>query len=373
MNRKNIYLKIVVNLLITIFFAFMVIMFVPKLLSFFFPFVLAFILSLLCNPIIRFMETRIRIQRKHGSAILIIIVLVLLVGALYLLGVLLVRQIANMAKDIPQIAMQMTDILEQLKIRFSALYEFLPKGIQTLTDNFTDSIRSFLAGFFEGIELPDILAAGKYVKSVGDIFFQSMITVLATYFFIADREKMGKSLHKLLPESVVNGFSFVVQNFKNAVGGYFKAQFKIMLVLLAVMFITFLFLGIDYALLLALVIALIDLLPVFGTGLILWPWAIIDLVNQRFARAIVILCLYLVCQVIKQVLEPKLVGDSIGVSPFLTLVFMYIGYKLSGLSGMIIGVPVGMVFMNFYRLGMFDRILRGIKIIITDINEYRKY
>ena len=68
-----------------------------------------------------------------------------------------------------------------------------------------------------------------------------------------------------------------------------------------------------------------------------------------------------------------MVGDSIGISPLSTLIFMFIGYRISGVLGMIIGIPIGMALISFYRMGAFDRLFRGIEIIVTDINEYRKY
>ena len=75
----------------------------------------------------------------------------------------------------------------------------------------------------------------------------------------------------------------------------------------------------------------------------------------------------------KQMLQPKMVGDSIGLNPLLTLFFMFVGYRFGGIFGMIIGIPVGMVLVNFYRVGIFDRLIRGFKIIANSINEYRKY
>jgi predicted PurR-regulated permease PerM len=99
----------------------------------------------------------------------------------------------------------------------------------------------------------------------------------------------------------------------------------------------------------------------------------VDFINGNYLRAVVILVLYLVCQVIKQVLQPKMVGDSIGVSPFLSLLFMFIGYRLQGFIGLILGIPIGLVFVSFYRLGLFERLIRGFKIIVSDINEFRKY
>ena len=81
----------------------------------------------------------------------------------------------------------------------------------------------------------------------------------------------------------------------------------------------------------------------------------------------------MVVLVVRQLLEPKLIGDNIGMSPFETLVFMLIGYRLAGVLGLIIGIPVGMILIECYREGMFDNYIRGIKILAHDINEYRKY
>jgi predicted PurR-regulated permease PerM len=89
--------------------------------------------------------------------------------------------------------------------------------------------------------------------------------------------------------------------------------------------------------------------------------------------AVGLIVVYLVCQITKQLLQPKMVGDSIGISPLSTLVFMFIGYRFYGVLGMILGIPVGMVCVNLYRIGAFDRIIRGFKIIARDINDFRKF
>ena len=90
------------------------------------------------------------------------------------------------------------------------------------------------------------------------------------------------------------------------------------------------------------------------------PWAIIDVISGNYFRAIGLVIIYLICQVVKQLLQPKMVGDSIGLNPLATLLFMFVGYRLYGVFGMIIGIPVGMVLVNMYRIGMFDRLIRGI-------------
>jgi len=123
---------------------------------------------------------------------------------------------------------------------------------------------------------------------------------------------------------------------------YFRSQMLIM-VLIALCIVTGLMLiGNDYALLLGLSIAFMDALPVLGTGLILVPWSIISLINGNIYAAAILITTYLACQIIREVLEPKLIGNKIGIKPLYTLISMYIGLRLFGVAGFILG-PVGLI------------------------------
>lgn len=88
--------------------------------------------------------------------------------------------------------------------------------------------------------------------------------------------------------------------------------------------------------------------------------------------AVGLIILYLVTQLVRQLIQPKMVGDSIGMNPLATLIFMYIGYKFSSIIGMIIAVPIGMILINLYKAGVFDNQIRCIKELVQDINEFRK-
>lgn len=373
MHNKRVYAKIIVNLLLTIICIPLVLFLGPKLLAFFSPFVVAYIISMIANPLVRFMERRVKIVRKHSSAIIIIVVLAAIFGLIYLCGIFLVRQFSALYEDIPNIAKSLTELLDEISVRFSNTFVMLPDGMKTVITNLGANVENYLSKYLDGIEMPSILEISNYVKDVANILFIIIITILATYFFIAERDRMAEVSNRIFPESIKKGYKLIVDNFKNAVGGYFKAQFKIMILLLFIMFVAFELMDVNFSFLLALGIAFLDFLPIFGTGAVFWPWAVVDLISGNYLRAVFIVILYLVCLLVKQLLQPKMVGDSIGVSPLLALVFMFIGYRLGGVLGMIIGIPIGLMLVNFYRLGMFDRIIRGIKIIISDINEFRKY
>lgn len=373
MSGKQIYFRVLVNLVLTIVMFILALILIPKLISFFFPFVLAFFLSLIANPVVRFMEKRIRIKRRIGSILLIILVLAILLGGLYLLISSIIMQIISLIEDIPKMISQITLSIEHLQVWFSGITEKPPFDVEKILEDFQINIQEWLSVFLSSIEIPSFSEAGNYLKLFGDLIFIVFITILATYFMMAEREKIMDRARKILPESICHGYQLILSNFKKAVGGYFKAQLKIMVILIVIMYVTFLFIGIKYSFLLAFIVGFIDLLPIFGTGIVFWPWAIIDFFTEDYNRAITILFLYFVCQVIKQLLQPKIVGNSIGISPFLALLFMFIGYRIAGVIGLILGIPFGMVAISFYRLGMFDRIIRGFQILFRGINDYRKY
>ena len=367
------YVKIIVNLLFAIGVVLFFLLVFPKLLGFFLPFVIGWLVAMIANPLVRFLEKKVKILRKHSSAIIIVVVIAAIVGVIYLLVSMLIRETKLLSDDLPNIIEQLGAQLSQLANKIRELSDDMPEPIQKLINNLIDSISRNLMEFEPKEDFLTFSVASNLAQNIAEFFLTLIITILSAYFFIAKRDEIMAGVKNIVPNSVVVGWRFIYENFTKAVGGYFKAQFKIMLVLSIIMFIGFEILSVSYSFILALGIALLDFLPVFGTGAVLWPWALLDMLSGNYFRAIGLFVIYLVCQLLKQILQPKMVGDSIGISPLSTLVFLYIGYRLYGVVGMIIGVPVGMVIVNLYRIGMFDRLIRGFKIIIHDLNEFRKF
>ena len=373
MKNPNIYKKIAIDLLLTIAIALLLIFVAPKLIAFFLPFVIGYIIALIANPVVKFLEKRLKIVRKHGSAIVIIVVLALIMGALYLVISVLVRESISFITDLPNLYETFNLQIKEVQNNLQVVYKAFPDGLQRFIDNLGDNIGTYVNTFVQKMELPSISDAGLLVKNAAEFLFMMIITIMSAYFFIAERERMSLQLKKIIPESWGDKIRMITDNFKLAFGGYFKAQIKIMFVITIILFIGFEIMNIGYSILLALGIAFLDFLPFFGTGAILWPWAVVELVTGNYVRAVVLLIIYFICQVVRQVLQPKLVGDSIGISPMETLVFMYVGYKVKGLLGIIIGIPIGMIIINFYKAGVFDGIIDDIRYIANDIINIRKH
>lgn len=372
MRETKVYIKILINLLFIILVAIFSLLILPKILRFFMPFVIGWIIAMIANPLVKFLENKVKILRKHSSAIIIIIVIGAIVGLAYLLISILAKEAIGFIDEIPE-------ILEHVGLQFSELSErlelvstTLPGDLQEIINKMLLGVSNYFSDIVDDVEL-SLNTAGTFAKNVAEVFLMIIVTILSAYFFIARRDELVDGLQKNMPSFIIDGWHLIFYNFKKAVGGYFKAQFKIMLVLTVIMFIAFEILTVNYSFLLALGISFLDLLPVFGTGAVLWPWAVISMISGNYMRAVGLIVIYLICQIVKQVLQPKMVGDSIGISPLATLVFMFTGYRIYGVIGMIFGIPIGMVMVTLYRVGMFDRIIRGFKIIVHDINEFRKF
>ena len=372
MEGKGRYGRMLVNLLVALAVILLLIFALPKVLVFFMPFVVGWLISLIAHPLVRFLEKRVKIKRKAGSALIIIVVLAAVCALLYFVIAALGREVMNFIEDAPELFASIQAQATQLGDRVNGIYERLPQSAQEVVDSLIVSLSSAAKGVLENLKVADMGGAGHMVTGVVDVLLAVIVALLSAYFFVADREELSRKIREMMPQGWFERYLLIKNNFFLAVGGYFKAQFKIMLVLIVIIFVGLEILQVNYSFLLAMLIAALDVLPVLGTGTILWPWMAWELASGHYFRLIGLFAIYLICQVVKQVLQPKMVGDSVGLSPLLTLFLLYVGYKFGGVMGMIIGIPVGMVIINLYRAGMFDRVIRDIKTVAGDINRYRK-
>lgn len=373
MEKKtgNIYLKVLLNMIIYLLVIILLMIFLPKVIKFFLPFIIGWIISAIANPLVKFLEKRVKLLRKHSSAIIIVLVISVIIFAIYGVIRLISGQLSSFITDVPNIMIIITERLEQVGDSLIEVFGSLSIDLQTTIDQLINNIRESLNTLISSEQVSD--ATISFARNIADIVLGTLIVFISAYFFIKDRNVIVEKVRNSTPEYLLKRYDMVIYYFKHAVGGYFKAQFKIMFVLIIIMYIGFKLLGTKYSLLLAIATGLLDVLPVFGTGFVLWPWAFVELILGNYMQAVILMIIYLVCQLVKNILQPKMVGDSVGLNPLTTLLFMFIGYKLAGIIGMIVSVPIGLILVNLYRVGMFDDVKRGLKIIISGINDYRRF
>ena len=201
---------------------------------------------------------------------------------------------------------------------------------------------------------PTLEAISRLAGSIPNIIIGTIMSLLFAYFYVADREYIPSLLERALPDAVLERFAMVKRGFTGAVGGYFKAQLKIEVWMYLLLLIGFTLLNVRYAFIIAFAVALLDLLPFLGTGTVLLPWTLIKFLSGDYRMVIGLLITWGVGQLARQVIQPKIVGDEVGLSPIPTLFLLYIGYKTAGVIGMIIAVPIGIIVLHLYQEGVFD-------------------
>ena len=355
------YAKGILSFLITVVLVILGIVLGIQFLKFFMPFVIGWFIALIANPLVRILERKLKVARKHTSMLLIIGVLAALVGAFYLVGSKTAKEVGILIEQAPEIYSSVREDFQNAGKNLDKLLDELPQSVQDSVDDFEKSIGEFTGDAVGKLSQITVNQAGDIAKSLPNILISIIFSVLSAYFFIADRDRILEFGRANTPQIIQEKWKMFSDSLKGVFGGYFKAQFKIMGVIALILFAGFLILGVKFAIVVAILIAFLDMLPFFGTGTALIPWAVFQLFSGDVRLAVGLVILYLVTQLVRRIIEPKLVGDSIGVNPLLTLIFMYIGYRISGVLGMILAVPIGAIVINFYKAGIFDGPINGLK------------
>lgn len=345
---------------------------VPKLIVYFMPFVIGFLLSLIANPVVHFLEKRIKIKRKYGSALMITGVVGMIVLLCYGVISILSSGIQGFVEYIPELYRSASAELAKAAGQLQAIINSLPLRAEVDFTQAGDMLGEMVTGFFSSLDMESVSAISSIAKSIPDILFSVIIGLLATYFFTTDHDKLAVLVKKQLPFLFSDRLTRIYYELVHVVGGYFKAQFKIMGVTYLLLTIGLAILQVKYAWIIAFGIAFLDMLPVFGTGAVLWPWALVKLLSGNYQVAVGMMIVYAVCQITHQLIQPKLIGDSVGMDPFATLFFMFIGYRMKGVLGMIIAIPAGMILIHLYIAGAFDTVIWCLKEIADDFNSLRK-
>lgn len=373
MRKESVtYLKSILNLLTALVILLLCIILLPRCIGFFMPFIIGWIISLIASPLVRFLEEKLKIRRKAVSAFVIIAVLACVILLVYGVCVKLVRETVSFINELPMIWENIEAEIAQAGASLEGLVKRLPADAQEQLLNFWSGIGSWFSDFISGIGTPTFEAVGNFAKQLPDVFMAVIMTLLSSYFFVADKTYMSDFVKKYVPESIYYRFDLIQRSFRNAVGGYFKAQLKIEVWIYILIFIGLLILDIKYAFLIAFGIAFIDLLPVFGAGTVMLPWAIVEILSGEYKRAAGLLIIWWVGQIVRQVIQPKIVGDSIGIDPIPTLFLLYIGYHVAGVMGMILALPIGIILINLYEEGVFDTTKESLKILIAGFNRFRR-
>lgn len=366
------YVKVIINLLTALVICVLCIFLLPRLIAFFMPFIIGWVIALIASPLVRLLEEKLKIRRKAVSVFVIISVLAGVVLLVYGVGAKLIRETLSFINELPLLWQNVESEFDRVGANLQGVYTRLPLDIRNQLTNISNELGGYFSDFIGSISAPTFTAVGNFAKQLPDIFMSLIMSLLSAYFFVADKAYMPEFFKKYMPHSIYYSVGLIRRSFMNAIGGYFKAQIKIEIWIYVILFIGLMVLGIDYAFLIAFGIAFIDLLPIFGSGTIMIPWAVVEILGGGYKRAVGLLIIWCISQIVRQVIQPKIMGDSIGFEPIPTIFLLYIGYKFAGVIGLILALPIGIILINLYEEGAFDTTKESVKILIAGFNSFRR-
>ncbi|MBO5008803.1 MAG: sporulation integral membrane protein YtvI [Clostridia bacterium] len=336
----------------------MVVLFVlPKAVSCILPFFFAWVISLIIKPVASLLR-KLHIPGRLAVIISMLVVVGILCGVIYgISGVLVneIKTVVNMFKD----------TRDGLPVFVWEFIEVLPGGLQSGAVKLVEYIRSDA----QGLLMPAIKTAlpklgGAAGKIPGALVF-TIVFLMALYFFSYDFSGFTGELKKFISEDKITYLRHIRDSFSKAFGGYVKAQLIIMGVVFCELLTGFLILDIKLSVLLALLISIIDAIPILGTGIILNPWAVFCLIQGNFTQAVGLVCMYLIVLLTRQFIEPRVLSGQLGTHPLITLISMYAGLKLIGVIGMIMGPLVAIIVINVIKINKES----NQNIEFTEVNE----
>ncbi|MFT4415145.1 sporulation integral membrane protein YtvI [Fredinandcohnia humi] len=325
-----------------------------------YPFLFALLIAFLINPLVNFFERKGRMPRGLAVFLGIVLVFAVVTGLLTLLITEIISGANYLANEVPQHFEKLVTYFENLIVgqiiplyeQLTNIFDNLEQGQQqTIMDNIGNvgttiarNVGEFVKAFLENI--PVFL--GWLPNAATVIVF----SLLATFFISKDWNKFIDLGRKIIPVKARTSGKSVFVELKKALFGFIKAQLTLISITAGIVLIGLLVLRIDYAITIALLIGLVDLLPYLGTGLVFVPWIVYSAFSGNIPLAIGLGVLYIVVIVQRQVMEPKIISSSIGLDPLATLISLFVGFQLFGFLGLIIGPVILVIIRTLYMTGV---------------------
>lgn len=307
------------------------------------PVVMSFITALFLAPAVKVLMNRANFSR--GLAVFIIFISFLLIGVFlsYFIFTRALTQLNQFVENLPmtinEINIAWIALLENLRIQFDQYSQDIVNNIDAAVTTQLLQIRNTLQ------EINIISHATNFLIKIPSYLLSFLVYLISLYLFLLDLPKLKAKLFNYMSVETAKKVEFMSSRLSYVIFGFLKAQFLVSILIFIVAFITLLFIAPEVALIMSIFIWIIDFIPIVGATLILAPWAGYHFIVGNLALAVQILTLATVLVVIRRTIEPKVMGDRMGLSPLATIISLYIGLMLFGAVGFILG-PLMVIFIT---------------------------
>lgn len=365
-ERGRLWLRISIRTALVLSIVILAYLLIPPFWTLFAPFILAFFMAWLLNPLIRGIQKRLRISRGILSLLLIILIFAALGGLITAFFWSAITEIQSFADNWQSVSDSVSSYVTNLQHSMDNWLRLLPPELVTTVN---ETFSNFLVWLKSAVTFhvsSFAWDAGSFVSAIPSFAVATIIFIMGTYFITADYPRLRFLFTDHLSPDLREFLSRVKTTASGALGGYVKAEFLLSVIVFFILIACFLITQQSYGVLLAAVIAVLDFIPIIGAGTVLVPWAGFSFFTGDYRNAIEMLVIWGVIVLFRRLAEPKIVGDKTGLSPILSLVSIYVGMRLGGILGMILGPVVTLVFLNILKMGTLTPFANDLKLAVND-------
>lgn len=343
------YHRIGKKILYTVMGALVAYLFIKYLISYAAPFILAWIIASGLQIIVKWLHEKLQMKRGIATMLSMVTVLSGISWGISAIGRKFLVQANHLYQRIPLYREEIFETFNNISDKTKHIFSTLPFNsaisLEKTVDQLLQNVTSFLGSFVSKGSI-------NVVSKLPNIFFLIIIMLLSIFFMTRDYIVIQKFMAAQIPEGMREKSKIFKDDLITALGGYVRTQLILMCITMSICLIGFLLLGVNSAILLAALIGVVDALPIFGSGLFLIPWAIYNLILGKYSLAIGLASIYGLIVIVRQVVEPRVLSNQIGVYTLVTIMAMYIGLRMIGVLGLIIGPILVIVLQTFQKVGL---------------------
>ena len=299
------------------------------------PLIVALFTAMLLNPLVRFLQKRAKISRKVSVMIVFVLFLLLIGFASAFVVTKAIGQVINFVEDVPKHLNQLNAVYMQWEIKFQDYTQNVPpEFIKQFSESLEGNLDALTTSLKNKITLENI---AQFSAKIPEFLISFLVYLIALFLFMIELPLLKEKFYNLLTDATKEKVAFMNERLYNVLFGFLKAQFLVSIIIFIVTLIGLLIIAPDVAILMSLIIWIVDLIPIIGSIIILAPWALYMFLVGSTMMGIKLSILAIILLAIRRTVEPKLMGQQIGLSPLATLIAMFIGLKLIGVLGLFVG------------------------------------
>ncbi|RXZ84911.1 sporulation integral membrane protein YtvI [Paenibacillaceae bacterium] len=314
------------------------------------PFLLALIVALFLEPFTLLLMRTLQLKRVAAATLSSTMFTMLVFGLMSVLGVKIVAELVEFWDKVPLYVGGANDYVQNATANLELYYSSLSPETAAQLQSWIASSANALTGMIGSISTMFV----NFARGIPGFFIFFIVFFVAVYMFSYSLNTLKATFLSFFEEKSRTQVDTVLQNLRSSIFGFLRSQIILSMMTYVITLAGLLVLGIQYPLAIALLIVLVDILPILGTGSVLLPWALYLLLVGDMFTGFGLVVLFLVITVFRRIIEPKVLADSIGIGALPALISLYVGFKLIGVIGVFVGPLVVIIFMASRQAGLFQ-------------------